>query len=333
LKMATYTQRESGQWQAKIRAKGYPAQSKVFRTKTEAQNWVKVVESEMTRGVFVSRSEAENTTMRQALERYLREVSIKKKGYAQERVKINQLLKNKISDRTLASLQPKDFAKFRDELSQTLAPATVVKHLAIFSHLFNTAQKEWGINVDNPITKIKKPSINNSRTRRLVGDEEELMMSQLAKSRNIWLKPVCEFALETAMRQSEILSLTWSNVFDEYAKLNDTKNGESRDVPLSPRAREILAVLPRSITGRVFCTTASAVVQGWEHARRNAAVDENDKRFDDLRFHDLRHEATSRLAEKLPNPLDLASVTGHKDLQMLKRYYHPRAEDLAKKLV
>lgn len=323
--MATFVQRASGSWQAKIRAKGYPAQSKVFRTKAEAQNWVKVVESEMTRGVFVSRNEAENTTMRMALERYLNEVSSKKKGYVQERIKINQLLKNKMADRTLASLQPKDFAKFRDDMSKTLAPSTVVKYLAIFSHLFNTAQKEWGINVANPITKIKKPTINNARSRRLIDDEESIMIVQLAKSRNIWIVPVVQFALETAMRQSEILSLEWRYIRDKYALLPDTKNGASREVPLSRRAREILQSLPKSTNGRVFDTTASAIVQGWEHARKKA-------KLDDLRFHDLRHEATSRLAEKLPNLIELASVTGHKDLQMLKRYYHPRAEDLAIKL-
>jgi integrase len=330
--MATFTQRASGSWQALIRAKGYEQQSKVFNTKAEAQDWAKVIESEMTRGIFVSRAEAENTTLREALERYLLEVSIKKKGYAQERVKINQLLKMPLSSRTLASLQPKDFSKFRDEFAKTHSASTVVKYLAIYSHLFNIAQKEWSINIDNPITKISKPAVSNSRDRRLEGNEEVLIMAQLAKSRNIWLLPLCQFAIETAMRKSEIISMRWSKTTSDTTLISKTKNGDKRLVPLSLRAREILQNLPHSINDKVFNTTASAVVQAWEYARNKVAEATGNDTIRSLRFHDLRHEATSRLAEKLPNLIELASVTGHKDLQMLKRYYHPRAADLAKKL-
>ncbi|EQD71400.1 phage integrase family protein [mine drainage metagenome] len=115
------------------------------------------------------------------------------------------------------------------------------------------------------------------------------------------------------------------------AYLSDTKNGESRTVPLSSRAAALLEVLQRGaeskggIDGRVFPITAQAVKLAWMRACKRAGLE-------DLHFHDLRHEATSRLAEKLPNLIELAAVTGHKDLRMLKRYYHLRATDLAKKL-
>jgi len=147
------------------------------------------------------------------------------------------------------------------------------------------------------------------------------------------------------MRQGELLSLMWGNVDLETATahLPMTKNGEARTVPLSARAVAILRELPRSIDGSVFPTTQNALKIAWQRALIRARKDyEKDckttgKELDpsflrDLRFHDLRHEATSRIAEKLSNILELASVTGHKDLQMLKRYYHPRAKDLAKKL-
>jgi integrase len=129
------------------------------------------------------------------------------------------------------------------------------------------------------------------------------------------------------MRRGELLSLTWDNIDfrRRTAYLPETKNGEARTVPLSSRAIAVLTALPRSMDGRVFPITANALKIAFERAVRRAGIE-------DLHFHDLRHEATSRLAEKLPNVIELAAVTGHKDLRMLKRYYHPRAEDLARKL-
>ena len=141
------------------------------------------------------------------------------------------------------------------------------------------------------------------------------------------MQPLVRFAIETAMRQGEMLSLRWEHVDlrTRTAHLEDTKNGEARTVPLSSRAAAVLEVLPHSIDGRVFPISAQAVKRAWGRACRRAGIE-------GLHFHDLRHEATSRLAERLPNLIELAAVTGHKDPRMLKRYYHPRAADLAKKL-
>jgi integrase len=129
------------------------------------------------------------------------------------------------------------------------------------------------------------------------------------------------------MRRSEILSLRWADVFfdDRYVRLHDTKNGEARDVPLSSRAVATLAALPRHINGRVFPITPDALKKAFVRACERAGLE-------NLHFHDLRHEATSRIAERLDNILELSAVTGHKTVQMLKRYYHPRATDLALKL-
>ena len=146
--------------------------------------------------------------------------------------------------------------------------------------------------------------------------------------------PVVLFALETAMRRGELLSLTWKDVDlkKRVAYLEITKNGTARAVPLSSRAVAVLESLKEEkdgvqalSVGKVFKTTDAALKKAFERACERAGIN-------DFHFHDLRHEATSRLAEKLPNLIELAAVTGHKDLRMLKRYYHPRAEDLARKL-
>ncbi len=132
------------------------------------------------------------------------------------------------------------------------------------------------------------------------------------------VRSIVELAIETAMRRSELLSLRWQDVHlsDRYVRLRDTKNGEARDVPLTRRAVHVLEALPREQDGPVFPTTADAVKKAFERAVKRAGLG-------DLHFHDLRHEGTSRLAEKLDNELELSAVTGHKTLSMLKRYYPP----------
>jgi integrase len=329
--MATIRGRGDGQYQVQIRRKGWPEQSRTFESRKAAQDWAKVIESEMIRGVFVSRIEAEKTTLHEALERYAREVTSQKKGKAQEAIRIRSWQNDVLASRTLANLRSADFAKFRDQrLANGISPATIRLDLAVISHLFTIAEKEWGINVENPVKKIRLPSVNNARDRRLESGEETRLLAAIdvpaGERSNPWVKPIVLFALETAMRQSEILALDWEFIYFNrpVAHVQNSKNGQARDVPLSPRAVKILKELPRSIGGKVFPTTASALKQSWSRACKRASLE-------DFHFHDLRHEATTRLAEKF-DMHELMKVTGHKDVRMLARYYHPRAEDLAKKL-
>jgi integrase len=329
--MATIRKRGDLQWEAQIRKKGFAHVQKTFTTRVDAELWGKTTESEMGRGVFENRAEAEETTLRESIERYMTEVSSSKKGVKAELVRFRWWLNDPLANRSLASLKGSDFAKWRDKRLKTVAPATARRDLSVISHLFTICRKEWGINVQNPIENIRMPSVRNARERRLDGDEEERLLAALSDSgkgdlANHWMHPLVAMAIETAMRQGELLQIEWADVDlkKSHIHLSDTKNGTSRDVPLSNRAKAILNALPRSIGGKVFGTTQSAVVQSWTRACKRADIE-------GLTFHDLRHEATSRLAEKLALH-ELMKVTGHKDTKMLARYYHPRAEDLAKKL-
>lgn len=360
--MATFKQRDSGWWQAVIRRKGYPIQSQTFESKAEAEKWATVIESEMVRGCFVSRREAESTTLKEALERYQREVTPRKRGAVPESYRIRSLLANDLAKRTLAGIRGAEVAKFRDEeTARGLAASSVMKSLALLSHLFETARKEWSIDVDNPVKKIAKPKIDNARERRLSADEWRYLQAALDEPgdavktkdkdrRNEWTPRVARWAVETAMRQGEILALDWKHV--EFfadgrgkAHLPETKNGTTRTVPLSSAAVALIQpagnVKPLR-KGKVFPTTASAIKQSFTRAvargRRlyladceNAGQEPVSGFLEGLTFHDLRHEATSRLAERLQMH-ELMRVTGHKDTRMLARYYHPRAEDLARKL-
>ena len=144
--MATLTKRGDGQWQAKVRRKGYPIVSKTFETKGKAERWARSIESEMDHGAFVSRAEAESTTLKEALERYLKEVTPTKKGAKQESDRIKVWMEHELAHRYLASLRSVDFAQFRDQkLADEASASTIRNQLNIISHLFNIARKEWEI--------------------------------------------------------------------------------------------------------------------------------------------------------------------------------------------
>ena len=333
-------------WQAKVRRKGYPAQTKVFRTKREAESWARSIESEMDRGVWRDRSEAESTTLGECIQRYLAEVTPRKKNSYPEALKLEQWLRRPLSKRFMASIRGKDVADvIKDMESEGKGGNTIRLHLAVFSHVFKVAKTEWGMeSLSNPYEAVRKPKIAKGRERRLVDDEEERLLAACAESGNRWLHPLVVLALETAMRSGELvetwglnketgereklsIGLQWSDVdlTRRTAHLPKTKNDDPRDVPLSRRAVAILETLPRNLDGRVFGTTYDGERQSYVRACRRAGIT-------GLTFHDLRHEATSRLFEKGLNPMQVAAITGHKTLQMLKRYTHLRAEDLAKLL-
>ncbi|MBT2791934.1 integrase [Paraburkholderia strydomiana] len=375
--MPTIRKRGPYQWEAQVRRRGYPAQSKTFTTKAEAEAWAGMIESEMSRGVWVSRSEAEATTLYEALRRYEEEISLSKRGAAQELSVLKTCKAVDLAKRPLATIRSADIAKLRDEWLKDYKPATVLRRLAVLSHVFSIARKEWGMDsLSNPIELIRKPRPNNARTRRIAVNTtsvrtdsreesesnrgaEDGELERVAKASGSALLPsIIWLAVETAMRRGEIVSLLWVNVDlnRRIVHLPSTKNGDARDVPLSSRAVSVLHALKHARdhanddtnegdeedAGRVFEIRSDAVTRAFVRAvarARKLYVDESkaikqrpdDKFLTDLRFHDLRHEATSRLASIFPMH-ELTKITGHKDPRMLMRYYHPRAEDLAKRL-
>lgn len=188
----------------------------------------------------VKKKEADQFTLASALKRYLDEVTPRKKGADRERDRIRRWQARSLAKRPMADIGGKDIAEFRDaERKRGLAENSIRLEIALLSVVFETARKEWGYeSLSNPCKAIKLPSGSNQRDRRLEMDEEEYLLKGVREScRNIYAAPIVEFALSTAMRQSEILGLEWERVDKEkkIAILLDTKNGEQRAVPLSPR--------------------------------------------------------------------------------------------------
>lgn len=203
--MATIRKLKSGKWHVQIRRKGYSPVRKSFTFEKDAYVWIRSIESEMDKGSYINRSSAENTTLADALIRYRNEITPTKKGRDREKNRINQWLKHSLANKSLSSLRSTDFAKYRDDRLKQIAPATLKLELALMSHIFTIAIKEWNIPIVNPISLIRKPSVNNSRTRRLEEGEEQLLLTACKASRNPLLYPIVVIAIETACRLSELL--------------------------------------------------------------------------------------------------------------------------------
>ena len=327
--MATYTKRSGGQWQAKVRKKGYPVQTKTFRNKSLAQKWATQVETQMDSNLFISSSLAETYTFQELAERYIDEVLPTKKSV----IKMESMIRGictQIGIYTAIRLTPSVLASFRDSRLKTVKNETVRKDLLCIKRILDIASKEWGVYLPhgNPIENITiPPQPKRGRERRLEHNEMERLFS-ISKEYGGELFAIISFALETGMRRGEITKLRWENIDKKkrVVKLLDTKNGEGREVPLSLMALKVLKTRPRKISGYVFSMRADSITTAFDRCCKRAGIN-------NLRFHDLRHEATSRLFERGFNIMEVSSITGHRDLAMLKRYTHLRAEDLAKKFV
>ncbi|MBU3636981.1 site-specific integrase [Polynucleobacter sp. es-MAR-4] len=327
--MASIRNRQ-GKWQARIIRKGYAPITKSFLAKQDAERWARQIESDIDKGSYTNSVFADRTTFSEVIQRYIQEVVSKGRGYKEHSYRLKALAKRPIAQLRMTALTPLKVAEYRDERAKVIAPATLIHELAYFSAIINHAKREWGISIINPIPMVKKPPMPQGRNRIL--NEEELSrlytaLTPRVKNANHWILPLTKFALESAMRRGEILGLRWEEIDLEkrIAFIPLTKNGESRTVPLSTAAVEILKTLPRNLHGEVFPVNRTALSAAIERARIKAELS-------DFHFHDLRHMAITRLAEKLPNLIELSAVSGHKSLAMLKRYYHPNPELLAQKL-
>lgn len=324
--MATIEQRPNGTWRTKIRKKGYPSLSASFDTKAEAQRWASEIEGDMSRKRFVDTREAESTTLKQALERYEREVSAQKKGARQEKTRIKTWAESKYGTKSMAEIRSSDLAEYRDaRLAEGMSTNTVRLSLALISHLYTVAIKDWGIEgLSNPVAKLRMPKGSRERDRRPTTKELAAVL-KTASAIHAEIPVIIELAIETAMRRGELMTLRREHIRGKHVLLEDTKNGSRRLVPLSIRARALLDSLPARIDGAVFSLSPHSVSQYFLKSCRAAKVT-------DLHFHDLRHEGTSRLFEKGFSIMEAASITGHKTMSMLKRYTHLCPDTLADKL-
>ena len=356
--MATIVQR-GGCWQAKVRRKGAPTISRTFDLKADAEAWARETEREFQRGnIAALRNDAARVTIAEVADRYLAAVVPLKRDHSA--ATHTRMAKTRFGAFFLGSVRSIDVAAWRDQqIAAGYSPQSVIHQLNALSALFSYAEKEMSIALPagNPVKAIRKPAQPKARDRRLRAGELDYLLSAADKSRAMGVREVLLLAVETSMRMGELFSLRWEHIKINNGKgkksatgtahLVDTKNGESRTVALSSIAVAALLALPRRIDGKVFSWKPNhengSFEKVWQRTLARAlaayladcaaARKKPDPAFlTDLRFHDLRHEATSRLFEKGLGVMEVASMTGHKSLAMLKRYTHIEAEKLAKKL-
>jgi integrase len=325
--MATIRKRGEGQYHVQIRKRGYPTQTKTFSKEADARRWATIIESEMERGVFVSRNEAEATLVADVLTRYASEILPTKRSEQSDKSRIKTLIET-FGPYRLASLNSSQIAQFRDRRLQVVGPQSVIHEINLLNRVLKTATMDWGIALPGgiPTTQVRKPMRPRGRDRR-VSDAEIAKILDATESAE--LRTVITLAIETGMRRNEIAALIWEEIDlkKQTAHLPRTKTDVPRTVPLSKAAVTALKKLGIKNEGRVFSLQGESMSQAFERA-----CEPHRANIVGLRFHDMRHEATSRFFEKGLNVMEVAAITGHKTLDMLKRYTHLRAEDIAKKL-
>ena len=324
--MATYRKR-NGKWQAIVRHKNIGTTSRSFHSKQAAIKWVISVEEQLEAGTFGTLRPT-HITLGELLKRYCCEVTPAKRGATTELRRLQRLIRDPVSCLRASQLTSQAIAAFMD---RRLLDGRRTCHydLILIRHCLKIAMNEWGLMLSsNPVDKVKMPPSSPARNRRLEDGEFERLEGAAKQTKNPHIWPVIIFAIETGMRRGEILGLQWKHVdLDRrIAFLPLTKNGSSREVPLSIKAAQVLArQRQRNDTTSPFPVTSNGFRLAWERLRGRTGLS-------DLRFHDLRHEAISRFFELGLNIPEVAVISGHRDPRMLFRYTHLRAEELVSKL-
>jgi integrase len=279
----------------------------------------------MDAGIGIAQQQAlAKTTLAQLLDRYKCEVLPRKRAASVEVYMLERYLRHPMSRLALSNVRPDEISRYRDQRLKVVQSGTVLRELGVLRHVFEVARKDWCVPLQtNPVTQINLPKPSQGRTRRVTREEIDILLNN---SDHPLLPSIIIFAIETGMRQGEIVNSIWSNIDANNGTLHIpiTKTDVSRTIPLTQQALESLKSLPQD-DERIFPISGNAVRLAWQRLKKRVGIE-------DLHFHDLRHEAISRFFEMGLSVPEVALISGHRDYRMLFRYTHLRAEDVAKKL-
>jgi integrase len=317
-------------WQALVRFKGALPISKTFDRRSEAEAWARRQETSIDSDEGIERvrlGRSSGLLLRELLTRYRDQLVPLKKSADRETSAINVFLRERMCRLPAEAVTPDLLSTYRDRRLKEVKPASVCRTLAIVQHAYEVAQREWGLVVPrNPVKLVKRPRIANARVRRLMPGEITTLFAGLKRSRNKILKSAIELAIETGMRRSELLSMTWMDIDAgrRVVTLATSKNGHPRTIPLTARALATLKDLSRT-SDRPLPISPNALRLAWERLRRRAGLS-------DLHFHDLRHEAISSFFERGLSLPEVALISGHRDPRMLLRYANMQVISVLSKL-
>ncbi|MFP4137444.1 MAG: tyrosine-type recombinase/integrase [Halomonas sp.] len=333
--MASIRRRDRGQYQVRIRRLGYPDLCKTLPTREAAETWARQQEARMDVDGWTDPRESYRLTVYDALNRYAREFTPGKKGAKQELARIRAWQARPLAKVAIGRVRSADIAEERDRMLdrevwrggewRRVSTGTVRRDLAVLPPVWAAARDEWRMEgLGDPFEGVRFPPPGAARERRLAPGEERA----LRETGDVIQCAYLTVALETGMRRSELLGMRRERIDElrRVAHLPDTKISEARDVPLSSRAMEALKALPVRFDGAIWPWGSEGAASMWARWLRRAGVQ-------GLTFHDLRHEAVSRLIEGGRLTLtQVSAITGHKDMQTLRRYANHRASDLARLL-
>ena len=324
--MASILHRGPGQYRVQIRRKGTNL-CKTFETRKAAEEWAAIVEGKVVGGEKMERQQ-ETATLRQACEWMRDHVPDTLNGKKNILPILRYWGKSKFADWALDSIHAWDLETWvKESMKAGASPQNTIHRLNTLSKLYDTWGRAHRVKLENPVKRGIRPTPPKGRDRRLHPDEEERLLAAADKTRRPWLKPAIIIALETAMRQSEQFGVEWSQInFEQgYLDLFRTKNGRARRVPLSVRALEAYAAL-RHHPRPVPVQTVGGLKMAFKAVQKTGE-------FPDLRWHDLRHEAISRLFENTDlRDMEIMAISGHLNVAMLMRYSHLRSHKLADRL-
>lgn len=321
--------KRNGKWRVEIRKIGSKGIHKSFIVKDEAIRFARETEVKIEQGLYQDLTLAKTTKLKDVLAQYRDRVSVNKKGYAQECYKINKIIRSDIADKTLSQLTPLVLFEYIEQQKKLYTASTINKSITIINLALNFAERFLGISLNkNPLKFIKRLKESQFVGQVIEPYEEALLLKHAEFSKLYWLKVAIILGIDCGLRRGEILKLKAEDVNfkNNTAILKDTKNGETREIGLSSRAIQELKKLPVSIDGKLFpCKRSDTFTFYYNQLKRWSGVKK--------RFHDTRHTFASRSATSGWSVTEIAAQGGWKQLQVLKRYTHIKAEYLAKKMV
>jgi len=310
-------------WRIELQVNGQKLSS-YHDTRQAAANWATEQEVVNSAQGFIR-----GRTMDMLFDRYADEVVAGRKGERWDRVRIKNLSK-RFGATAVMGITARQIELWRDERLQSVQPSSFNRELNLLSAILSKAVK-WRWLHENPVKHVERPKDPPHRERIISDNERDMILGELkldpdnivVKTRKHELGVVFLVALTTAMRLGEITGLRWEYVHlsEKYCHLPDTKNGTSRNVPLSTKAVSYIGAMGQRESGKVFRISRDIASNYFRDARRAVGID-------DIVLHDARHTAITRMADHL-TPLQLARAVGHKKLDMTLRYYNAHASDLA----
>jgi integrase len=322
-----YIRKQRDKWRVEVERAGV-RKSAVFETKAAARDWGAKEEAAL---VAVKRGGIPNKTLAEAIDEYVKKVSSTKAGERFERLRLEAFKRDfpLIAKKPLAKVTTADMVSWRDARLKLVSKGSVQRDINLLSHVFTKARDEWKWMEESPFKGMESPGDNPPRDRLPTWLEVRRIMRWLGyitgeqpKTKQAETAFAFLLSLRTGMRAGEVLQLGPKTVQGSVATVTHKmqyRTGKPRKVPLSKHALRLLKGFPG------FTVSSETLDASFRKARDSLLIE-------DLHFHDARAAALTRMARKV-DVLELARISGHKDLrQLLSTYYRASSEDIASRL-